>query len=156
MLSQQCRKGQRTPCHLLSPRGPTKSNLCRQKCRVNRRVNAGKLCGYSMIDVRYRYSEGMIAVIGRKSCATHETTQNIHNNGHRPLPSVFSSRSFASLILLAIYGEPPRSGWFASMICLCASLSRVLNSGPSLNPRIQSTSNQDICVPKLVIEIDQP
>lgn len=33
-----------------------------------------------------------------------------------------SIKSFASLILLARYGDPPRSGWFSSMTFLCASL----------------------------------
>lgn len=31
-------------------------------------------------------------------------------------PSIFSNRSFASLILLARYGAPPRSGWLTDMI----------------------------------------
>jgi len=35
----------------------------------------------------------------------------------RPFMSVLSSISFASLILLARYGEPPLSGWLANIIC---------------------------------------
>lgn len=31
----------------------------------------------------------------------------------------FSINSFASLILVAKYGLPPRSGWFSSIICRC-------------------------------------
>lgn len=46
---------------------------------------------------------------------------NSHHRGARP--SNFSSKSFASLILLARYGDPPRSGWFAIMICRWASFS---------------------------------
>ena len=46
--------------------------------------------------------------------------------------SVLSNKSFASLILLARYGAPPRSGWLASIICLCASLIFILRAGPSL------------------------
>jgi hypothetical protein len=40
--------------------------------------------------------------------------------------------SFASLILLARYGAPPRSGWLASIICLWASLIFVFRTAPSL------------------------
>jgi hypothetical protein len=45
--------------------------------------------------------------------------------------------SFASLILLARYGAPPRSGWLASIICLWASLIFVFRTAPSLK-RAQS------------------
>ena len=51
---------------------------------------------------------------------------------YRAFPSNLSNKSFASFILLARYGEPPRSGWFASMICLCASFSFTRNWGESL------------------------
>lgn len=61
---------------------------------------------------------------------THQT--KLDERDHLAFPSDLSSRSLASLILLAIYGEPPRSGWFASMICRCASLSCFLSCGPSL------------------------
>ena len=55
-------------------------------------------------------------------------------NYHLDLVS-FSSRSLASFILLARYGDPPRSGWFASMICRCASLSCFFSAPPSLHAR---------------------
>lgn len=69
-------------------------------------------------------------------------TVTCKDNGyiHRPFPSVFSNRSFASLILLARYGEPPRSGWFASMICRWASFSLLRSIGPSLSPRMAIAS----------------
>lgn len=34
----------------------------------------------------------------------------------------FSKNSFASLIFVARYGEPPLSGWLSSIICLCFRL----------------------------------
>ena len=49
--------------------------------------------------------------------------------------SDLSNKSLASLILLARYGEPPRSGWLASMICLWASLIFTFKAGPSLKYR---------------------
>lgn len=54
---------------------------------------------------------------------------------YRALPSNFSNRSLASLILLARYGEPPRSGWLAIMMFLCASFSLARSVGPSLEEK---------------------
>ena len=44
------------------------------------------------------------------------------------LTACFSSNSFASLILEAMYGEPPLSGWFAIMTRLCASITRCFDA----------------------------
>ena len=65
-----------------------------------------------------------------------EPQQPRGNGGHRF--SVFSNKSFASLILLAMYGEPPRSGWFANMMCLCASFNLFRSVGPSLRSYVNN------------------
>lgn len=44
-----------------------------------------------------------------------------------------SKKSLASLIFVAKYGEPPRSGWFNNMILRCASFTLALVTADSLN-----------------------
>lgn len=56
----------------------------------------------------------------------------------------FSSKSFASLILLAMYGLPPRSGWFANMILRWASFSLFLVTCDSFKPKISLASFRSI------------
>ena len=60
--------------------------------------------------------------------------------------SDLSNKSFASLILLARYGAPPRSGWLASMICLWASLIFIFRTGPSLKytQSLKTQNSQEI------------
>jgi hypothetical protein len=51
------------------------------------------------------------------------------------------STSAASLILVAMYGEPPRSGWFSSMTVRCAFLTSAL-----LLASLQSARGQQVGV----------
>lgn len=50
---------------------------------------------------------------------TNALLNDILGNNNRGYGAPFSKNSFASLILVARYGLPPRSGWLRSIICRC-------------------------------------
>jgi hypothetical protein len=94
--------------------------------------------------LRHKLADSPLVLLAKqsKTTATHPgRPAKPGTRGYRPRIS-FSSRSFASLILLAKYGEPPRSGWFASMICRCASLSLLAIVGPSLKTCYRPEQNE--------------
>lgn len=60
------------------------------------------------------------------------------------MSQLLRSISLASLILVAIYVEPPLSGWFVNIKALCFCLI-VLGSVPYATPRINCASLLFIC-----------
>ena len=55
----------------------------------------------------------------------------------------FSNISFASLIFVARYGLPPRSGWLRSIICRC-----FLRSMSFVTPRSLSSRHSSVLQPR--------
>ena len=84
--------------------------------------------------------------------AKSHKTPSLYSGAVRYQDALFSMNSFASLILVARYGLPPRSGWFRSIICRCffriisfvAPRSLCSNWRQSYAPYCTSSSDQTI------------